>query len=96
MKRLTQYIHPCSSAMFDYTKDGDLKKLIDKLREVEILASEGENTDQELWFKFFRGDCLAHRISDIEFALSVIDKKYMLEMFELTNQLENELEVYYS
>lgn len=100
MKDLVQYKSKCSNAIYNYTIDGDLSKLISTLQEVQEHAKQTiKGRNKSLWFKFFSGDTLATDIGDISRILSVEsqqNKEFLLECFRLAISLDGELEVYYS
>ena len=103
MKNQIQYVYSCTDAIFNYLKDGDLDKLLTRLRKVENHAKEtlkGDN--KELWFKFGEDDTLVTTIAEIEIMLSSnykANKEFLIEQFErVTKDIhpENELLAYYS
>jgi len=102
MKALTQYTFSCTNTMFNYLKDGDIDKLIIKLKEVESHAKETieAKSGASLWFKFGKGDTLATDISDVENTLKYLNqnKVLLIEQFESIIGLEpdDELRVFYS
>jgi hypothetical protein len=75
MSKQAQYF-PMARQVFNQYLDNeiDLDTLIERLREMELqlLADEDEEeeSNKQLWFRFFEGDTLATTISDIQKDLS--------------------------
>jgi hypothetical protein len=80
MENRIEFVYGCTEAMFNYTKDGNVQKLVNRLREIE------SHSGGELWFRFGKDDTLATTIDDINVDLCL--PKYhpnyelMVEKFE--------------
>jgi hypothetical protein len=100
MKNLTQYQFDCTNAIFNFTKDNDLNKLVSKLEMIENDARvEIGGKNKTLWFKFGSDDTLATTINDFKSDLSNTNKDYMIDNFKLVTanlEIKNELKVFFS
>jgi hypothetical protein len=105
MKHLSIYTYSCTNAIFEFLKDLDSKKLISKLRNIELHAKDSiSNSDEKtLWFKFGNDDTLSTDIKDIEFELllpsSHENNKRLINLFEMvTKDIEpsHEIRVFFS
>jgi len=102
---LTQYKFSCTLPIFNYLKDNDVDKLINRLKEIEIHARDNYSGEAEdiseysLWFKFFSGDTLATDIRKIENTLrgdTIENYNHLIECFKISIKLSEEIEVYFS
>lgn len=99
-----EVIYTCSTAMFNYLKNGNENLLISELKRAEQFMTDtygGKN--KCLWFKFGLDDTLATTITDIIIALkspvNSRNRKLLIDGFQLVTkdlEIKNELQAFYS
>jgi hypothetical protein len=67
-------------------------ELIDDLVSIEKKLKNGAYTTKGLWFRFFKGDCLATTIDNLQYDNS----NYYKECMQLSIDNPKELQIYYS
>ena len=74
----------------------DKEGLIKGLQAIESIIKQGKISNKSIWFRFFKGDCLATTISNIHFDLERSNDNYIKECMQIAVNNPKGLQIHFS